>query len=108
MISLLLKTLAFVAFYIQNFSSQQNIEPLHFSISTLIPAELPSTRYNSLFVGSLERQSLNLEANPNVSRGLLREASLAFLAAILARDDSKALFIISFPVSGFSSKYCSN
>ncbi len=59
--------------------------------------------------GSLHLQSANLEAKLKLSNGdFLRVASLAFLAAIRARDANKHLSIIAFASLGFSKKCLSN
>ena len=58
------------------------------------PAESPSTINISDIVGSLLLQSDNLPKKLVVTKSLFLVISRAFLAAFLARDASKALFII--------------
>ena len=63
----------------------------------------------SALEASLLRQSANLDAKPKLSKGdFLLVASLAFLAAILAREACNAFSITILASLGFSKKYLSN
>ena len=69
------------------------------------PAESPSTMYISVKAGSRSWQSASLPGSDALSKAVLRlVASLAFLAASLARWAVVAFSTISFAEAGFSSR----
>ena len=72
------------------------------------PALSPSTINISDTLGSLLLQSDNLPKKLVVDKSVFLVISLAFLAAFLALQASKALFTIIFASSGCSNKNLSN